>query len=61
MNKLTQIWSRAKARGWTHKGETLAHCSYLSIAASHGTGMYSIAAGAVVVFVVLGMLAGGEH
>lgn len=61
MNKLTQLWHRAVAWHWTHKGETIAHCTYLGATFIEGHGIHAGAAGFVVVFVVLGMLAGGEH
>lgn len=61
MNRLKTLWSRAVAWHWTHKGETMAHCTYLSFTFIEGHGLHAMAAGGVVVFVVLGMLAGGEH
>lgn len=57
---MKNLLHRLRVWHFTHKGETLAHLTYLGAAVFEGHGIYALSAGVLGVFVVVGLLV-GEH
>lgn len=57
---MKNLWHRLCVWHWAHKGETMAHLTYLGATFVEGHGLHAGAAGLVIVFIVAGLVA-GEH
>lgn len=58
---MKSILARLKVWHLAHRGETVAHVTYLCFTFIEGHGGHAVAAAAVVGFMVIGAISGGQH